>query len=276
MKSQNFISKLENLINSSYSDNLKPLIKSNNDFDLYQQKKLHSSYSTPKYLNSKNSTLSINTSGKKDNFLYNSINSNYNNNTVNSKKQLKRINYLSPHSKSFSTLKKMIEENPNKVLKKGLINPYNKPNKFNIGNNNQEDIQHKIEDLTNELKKNNGFSYINRPVSSVKFNVNFNNYPSPFQKNRLKNLIKAETVNKLFNNSNDDFFKSNNKNVNIFNKTNQKGLKYYFVLDNPKVKNNKIIDDFMKEFNGQNKLRDLFKSNNLGKSHSTRSLNMNF
>ena len=276
MKSQNFISKLENLINSSYSDNLNPLIKSNNDFDLYQQKKLHSSYSTPKYLNSKNSTLSINTSGKKDNFLYNSINSNYNNNTVNSKKQLKRINYLSPHSKSFSTLKKMIEENPNKVLKKGLINPYNKPNKFNIGNNNQEDIQHKIEDLTNELKKNNGFSYINRPVSSVKFNVNFNNYPSPFQKNRLKNLIKAETVNKLFNNSNDDFFKSNNKNVNIFNKTNQKGLKYYFVLDNPKVKNNKIIDDFMKEFNGQNKLRDLFKSNNLGKSHSTRSLNMNF
>ena len=54
MKSQNFISKLENLINSSYSDNLNPLIKSNNDFDLYQQKKLHSSYSTPKYLNSKN------------------------------------------------------------------------------------------------------------------------------------------------------------------------------------------------------------------------------
>ena len=44
MKSQNFISKLENLINSSYSDNLNPLIKSNNDFDLYQQKKLHSSY----------------------------------------------------------------------------------------------------------------------------------------------------------------------------------------------------------------------------------------
>jgi hypothetical protein len=170
----------------------------------------------------------------------------------------------------------MIEENPNKVLKKGLINPYNKPNKFNIGNNNQEDIQHKIEDLTNELKKNNGFSYINRPVSSVKFNVNFNNYPSPFQKNRLKNLIKAETVNKLFNNSNDDFFKSNNKNVNIFNKTNQKGLKYYFVLDNPKVKNNKIIDDFMKEFNEKNKLRELFKSNNLRKSQSSRILNMNF
>ena len=275
MKSQNFISKLENLINSSYSDNLNPLIKSNNEFDLYQQKKLQSSYSTPKYLNSKNSTLSINTSGKKENFLYNSINSNFNN-TVNSKQQTKRINFLSPHSKSFSTLKKMIEESPNKIFKKGIINPYNKPNKFNIGNNNQEDIQHKIEDLTNELKKNNGFSYINRPVSSVKFNVNFNNYPSPFQKNRLKNLIKAETVNKLFNNSNDDFFKSNNKNVNIFNKTNQKGLKYYFVLDNPKVKNNKIIDDFMKEFNEKNKLRELFKSNNLRKSQSSRILNMNF
>ncbi len=276
MKSQNFISKLENLINSSYSDNLNPLIKSNNEFDLYQQKKLQSSYSTPKYLNSKNSTLSINTSGKKENFLYNSINSNFNN-TVNSKQQTKRINFLSPHSKSFSTLKKMIEESPNKILKKGIINPYNKPNKFNIGNNNQEDIHHKIEDLTKELKKkNNGISYINRPISSVKFNVNFNNYPSPFQKNRLKNLIKAETVNKLFNNSNDDFFKSNKKEFNIFNKNNNKPLKYYFVIDNPRINNNKIIDDFMKEFNGQNKLRDLFKSNNLGKSHSTRSLNMNF
>lgn len=276
MKSQNFLSKLENLINSSYSDNLNPLIKSNNDFDLYQQKKLHSSYSTPKYLNSKNSTLSINTSGKKENFLFNSINTNFNN-TVNSKTQLKRINFLSPHSKSFSTLKKMIEESPNKIIKKGLINPYNKPNKFNIGNSNQEDIHHKIEDLTNELKKkNNGVSYINRPVSSVKFNINFNSYPSPFQKNRLKNLIKAETVNKLFENSNDDFFKSNKKEINIFNKNSNKPIKYYFVIDNPKINNNKIINDFMKEFSNKNKIRELFQSNNLRKSQSSRRLNMNF
>jgi hypothetical protein len=269
MKSQNFISKLENLINSSYSDNLNPLIKSNNEFDLYQQKKLQSSYSTPKYLNSKNSTLSINTSGKKENFLFNSINSNFNN-TVNSKTQLKRINFLSPHSKSFSTLKKMIEESPNKIIKKGLINPYNKPNKFSIGNTSQEDIQHQIEEFTKELKKkNNGSSYINRPISSF-YNFHLNNYSTPFQKNRLKHIIKAETISRIFNNSNRDFFQNKNSSYKF-----KKNTKYYFVPENKKLNSDKVIDNFMREFN-ENKTKGLFQTTTFRKSQSTHSLNLNF
>ena len=155
MKSQNYISKLENLINSSYSNHLNPLINSNND--IYQQKKLQNSNSNPRISIKKSSNITISTSNKKEDFLNKSMNLNIN--STSNSKNTKRINYVSPHSKSISILKKMIEENPKRIKKTGLINPYNKPNKFNVGNANQEDIQHQIEDFTKELKKkNNGLS----------------------------------------------------------------------------------------------------------------------
>ena len=261
MKSQNFLSKLENLINSSYSDNSNPLIKSNNE--IYYQKKLQNSYSTPKITTKKSTNLNISTSGQKENFLNKSINLN---STTNKKPQ--KINYVSPHSKSISALKKMLEENPKIIKKTGLINPYNKPNKFSIGNTSQEDIQRQIEDFTKELKKKNS-SYINRPISSF-YNFHFYNYSTPFQKNRLKHIIKAETISRLFNNSNRDFFKNKNSSYKFKKKT-----KYYFVPENKKLNSDKIIDDFMREFN-ENKTKGLFQTTNFRKSQSTHSLNLNF
>ena len=167
----------------------------------------------------------------------------------------------------------MIEENPKRIKKTGLINPYNKPNKFNVGNANQEDIQHQIEDFTKKLKKNNnGLSYINKPISSF-YNFNFNNYNSPLHSNRLKNLIKAENVSRIFNNSNLDFFKSNKKKFGVYNNK-KKNIKY-FVPENKKYNSEKVIDDFMREFN-ENKIKALFQNNNLRKSQSTHNLNLNF
>ena len=270
MKSQNYISKLENLINSSYSNHLNPLINSNND--IYQQKKLQNSNSNPRISIKKSSNITISTSNKKEDFLNKSMNLNIN--STSNSKNTKRINYVSPHSKSISILKKMIEENPKRIKKTGLINPYNKPNKFNVGNANQEDIQHQIEDFTKELKKkNNGLSYINKPISSF-YNFNFNNYNSPLHSNRLKNLINAENVSRIFNNSNLDFFKSNKKKFGVYNNK-KKNIKYYFVPENKKYNSEKVIDDFMREFN-ENKIKALFQNNNLRKSQSTHNLNLNF
>ena len=265
MKSQNFLSKLENLINSSYSDNSNPLIKSNNE--IFYQKKLQNSYSTPKITTKKSTNLNISTSGQKENFLNKSINLNFNSTT---NKKPKKINYASPHSKSFSALKKMLEENPKIIKKTGLINPYNKPNKFSIGNTSQEDIQRQIEDFTKELKKkNNGSSYINRPISSF-YNFHLNNYSTPFQKNRLKHIIKAETISRIFNNSNRDFFQNKNSSYKFKKKT-----KYYFVPENKKLNSDKVIDNFMREFN-ENKTKGLFQTTTFRKSQSTHSLNLNF
>ena len=265
MKSQNFLSKLENLINSSYSDNSNPLIKSNNE--IFYQKKLQNSYSTPKITTKKSTNLNISTSGQKENFLNKSINLNFNSTT---NKKPKKINYASPHLKSFSTLKKMLEENPKIIKKTGLINPYNKPNKFSIGNTSQEDIQRQIEDFTKELKKkNNGSSYINRPISSF-YNFHLNNYSTPFQKNRLKHIIKAETISRIFNNSNRDFFQNKNSSYKF-----KKNTKYYFVPENKKLNSDKVIDNFMREFN-ENKTKGLFQTTTFRKSQSTHSLNLNF
>ena len=137
------------------------------------------------------------------------------------------------------------------------FNPYNKPNKFKYKNNGKN-IKEKIFDFTNELKTNN--SFVNRPITNYSNNLNLNEYLSPLNKGKIKNLSRGKSITNLFNDNKNDFFKQFTSKKLIV-KTNHK-----------KDDNKKIIQDYLKEF----KYPYLNKQNLFKRTQSNKMINLNF
>ena len=281
----NFKSKVENLINSNFSNTRNEGCRKNL-FNL-NFRSLRNSYSSSKLRTISYDNNNNNTDKKQNNkdtisnyqidFSLQSINNKYDNNYKEKKlrknNSLKNIVFSNKMNNNF----KINLDTLNREINNSF-NPYNKPNKFNIGNSNQEDIHHKIEDLTNELKKkNNGKnikekifdftnelktnnSFVNRPITNYSNNLNLNEYLSPLNKGKIKNLSRGKSITNLFNDNKNDFFKQFTSKKLIV-KTNHK-----------KDDNKKIIQDYLKEFN----YPYLNKQNLFKRTQSNKMINLNF
>ena len=263
-----FKSSIENLINSSYGKAKNKFNKKNilnNEIN-----NLKHSYSLPKY-----STLSFDNNSEIKRNMQDIISSSF-------------IEYGSQTSKSFKSYGKEIslkKHNSSKMFdlfnkkmnryseindkfnndRNNSFNIYNIPNNFSITRG--KNLKEKIFDFTNQLKNNNN-SFVNRPISKY-YNHISNDYFSPLNKMRIKNLSRGKSITNLFNDSN--HINSENKNDNLF-KQQYSQKKKLIVNDNyKKVDNKKIIEDYMKEF-----AFPYFKKNIFKPSKSNKVINLNF
>ena len=284
MKS-NFRSKLQDIINSSFSEKI--LNKSQSNLLIYPKSninnELKTSYSLPKYNN-----LSSN--------YYSTSNENFKDKLNRSYTELGIIR----KPKNDSSNKKYIFDNIDNSISYYFGNDYkndfNYENVFNNinrrnkretnnilhGNNNNNDLfntnkisnnilkrqnssnnfqlRKKIFNFTNELRQNSNLNYLllNKPISRV--NKNIGTYSSPFSNGRINNLIKGNKISKLFNYGSNYSFKNPNFNSfdsfgNFFN-NNRK-------INNLILKNDKNyeVNQYLNGFNINNyKGRNIYKN----------------
>ena len=260
----NFKSKVENLINSNFSNTRNEGCRKNL-FNL-NFRSLRNSYSSSKLRTISYDNNNNNTDKKQNNkdtisnyqidFSLQSTNNKYDNNYKEKKlrknNSLKNIVFSNKMNNNF----KINLDTLNREINNSF-NPYNKPNKFKYKNNGKN-IKEKIFDFTNELKTNN--SFVNRPITNYSNNLNLNEYLSPLNKGKIKNLSRGKSITNLFNDNKNDFFKQfTSKKLNV--KTNHK-----------KDDNKKIIQDYLKEFN----YPYLNKENLFKRTQSNKMINLNF
>lgn len=260
----NFKSKVENLINSNFSNTRNEGCRKNL-FNL-NFRSLRNSYSSSKLRTISYDNNNNNTDKKQNNkdtisnyqidFSLQSTNNKYDNNYK--EKKLRKNNSLKTivFSNKMNNNFKINLDTLNREINNSF-NPYNKPNKFKYKNNGKN-IKEKIFDFTNELKTNN--SFVNRPITNYSNNLNLNEYLSPLNKGKIKNLSRGKSITNLFNDNKNDFFKQFTSKKLIV-KTNYK-----------KDDNKKIIQDYLKEFN----YPYLNKQNLFKRTQSNKMINLNF
>ena len=242
----NFKTKLEKLINTNIGDSRNRL--SGNSNIQNEIKTLKKSFSSSKYITYTCDNINDRKNNVKD-FISSSFNEigykKTNSNLVN--KQLKNyiINLKKNYSsKNFDLFYKKMNHNFHNSSNKEINNSLNSSNLFSKIK--VKKLKEKIKNFTKELKNNN--SFINRPISyNLNNNLILNEYRSPINNRRVKNLSRGKSITNLFNDS------ENNKNNNLFNK---KRLVVNKI--SKKIDNKKIIQDYMNEFNYQNYNKKLY------------------
>ena len=241
-----FKTKLEKLINTNIGDSRNRITGNSN---LYNDiKNLKNSFSSSKYITYTNENINDKKNNVQDftssfnEFLFQKSNSKLDN------KKLK--NYIinlkkNSNSKNYDLFyKKMNKYNFDNSINKEINNSLNISNTFNKSK--VKKLKEKINNFTKELKNNN--SFINRPISyNLNKNLYLNEYISPLNNGRVKNLSRGKSITNLFNDSN------NNKKINQFNKK-----RLIITKISKKIDNKKIIQDYMKEFNIQNYNKKLY------------------
>jgi hypothetical protein len=263
-----FKSKIENLINSSHEKAKNKFNKINNLNN--EMNSLKHSYSSPKY-----SILSFDNNNEIKKNMQDILSSSFIEYTSQTSKSIKSYGKdisLKKHnnSKLFDIFNKninrysVINDKFNNDINKSF-NIYNIPNNFSITRG--KNLKEKIFDFTNQLKSNNN-SFVNRPISKYN-NYISNEYFSPLNKMRIKNLSKGKSITNLFNDSNN--INSENKNDDLFKIQFSKKKKLIVNDNHKKVDNKKIIQDYMKEFAYPYYKKNIFKP-----SKSNKVINLNF
>ena len=254
-----FKTKLEKLINTNIGDSRNRITGNSNLCN--EIKNLKNSFSSSKYITYTNENINDKKNNVQDftssfnEFLFQKSNSKLDN------KKLK--NYIinlkkNSNSKNYDLFyKKMNKYNFDNSINKEINNSLNISNTLNKSK--VKKLKEKINNFTKELKNNN--SYINRPISyNLNKNLYLNEYISPLNNGRVKNLSRGKSITNLFNDNKNDFFKQFTSKKLIV-KTNHK-----------KDDNKKIIQDYLKEF----KYPYLNKQNLFKRTQSNKMINLNF
>ena len=231
----NFRSKLQDIINSSFSEKL--LNKSQTNLLIYPESTINNglktSYSSSKYNNLSSNYYSKNTENFKD-----KLNRSYTelgiirkpkNDSSNKKYIFDNIDnsisyyfgndYINDfdYENVFNNINRRNKKETNNILHGNIINNNlfninklncNKLKRQNSSNNFQ--LRKKIYNFTNELRYNSNLNtlLLNKPISRV--NKNIGTYSSPFSNGRTNNLIKGNKISKLFNYDTNSLFKNQN------------------------------------------------------------------
>ena len=290
-----FRSTLNDIINSSYSEKRLTKSKSNNLLtNPHLEKRLKTSYSTPKYNNVINS---YNYISNKEN-IQDKLNRSFTElgivrkpkiNSSNKKSIFDNINntiynYFGQNYKQYVDYENILN-NINRKNKKEINNILFRNNRYNIGLNDKENclytlnnknnyflkrentlngntfqIKKKIFYYTNEIRDNSNpnTSLLNRPISTFKKNIS--SYSSPFYNGRVNNLVKGE-ISKLFDYNNSKTFFDGIRTFDFFGNNFYKKNKYNnFGLKKTNF-NNREINNYLRGFNynNNNKGRNVFK-----------------
>ena len=234
MKS-NFRSKLQDIINSSFSEKI--LNKSQSNLLIYPESTINNglktSYSSPKYNN-----LSSNYYSKSSENFKDKLNRSYTelgiirkpkNDSSNKKYIFDNIDnsisyyfgndYINDfnYENVFNNINRRNKRETNSILQGNNLNSnlfnnnkksYNILKRQNSSNNFQ--LRKKIFNFTNELRQNSNLNnlLLNKPISRV--NKNIGTYTSPFSNGRINNLIKGNKISKLFNHDPNSLYKNHN------------------------------------------------------------------